>query len=131
MDPSSSGAPTSYQPPPRIVEDDYVPEREQEESISETEAPDMTEEAPPSTYQAQRLLAKQNRNILATQRDRKPRTAWSEEQEEAFVEYMRMFPGKYAAIKTYDKEEGGHVLEERSQVNLKDKARTMAINMIK
>jgi hypothetical protein len=42
-----------------------------------------------------------------------------------------MFPGRYAAIKTYDREEGEYVLEERTQVNLKDKARSMAINMIK
>jgi hypothetical protein len=130
-DPSSSGVPTSYQLPSRIVDEDCIPGREQEESFSEAEAPDMTEEAPPSTYQAQRLLAMQNRNVFASQRDRKPRTTWSEEEEEAFVEYMGMLPGRYAAIKTYDREEGGHVLEERTQVNLKDKARTMATNMIK
>jgi hypothetical protein len=129
---SSSLVPTSHQPRRRIDDDaDHIPEREQEESISETDAPDMTEEAPPSTYQAQCRLAAQNRNILAAQRDRKPRTAWSEEEEEAFIEYMSMFPGRYAAIKTYDREEGEYVLEERTQVNLKDKARSMAINMIK
>lgn len=132
--PTSSNIPTSAQPhrPSQPADDDdYQPARDQEDSISENEAPDMTEEAPPSSYQAQHRLALQNRNIIASQRDRKPRTAWSIREEEAFVEYMSMYPGKYAAIQTYDREEGGHILEARTQVNLKDKARTMAINMIK
>ncbi len=53
IDASSSGAPPSHQPPPRAnADDDYIPEQqEQEGSYSEDEAPDMTEEAPPSSYQ--------------------------------------------------------------------------------
>jgi hypothetical protein len=131
--PTSSNIPTSAQPPrpSQAVDDNYEPTGDQEDSISENEGPEMTEEAPPSSYKAQHHLALQNRNILSSQRDRKPRTAWSSEEEEAFVEYMSMYPAKYAAIQTYDRQEGGHVLRERSQVNLKDKARTMAINMIK
>jgi hypothetical protein len=68
---------------------------------------------------------------MSNPRERKPRTTWSEEEEEAFVEYMGMFPAKYSSILNYDAQEGGGILSGRSQVNLKDKARTMAINMIK
>jgi hypothetical protein len=134
IDPTSSAAPTSHQPPlQRQVDDDYVPRLNQEESVSENEAPDMTEEAPPSTYQAQRRLAKQNIAMppLARKTDRKARTDWTAREENAFAEYMALFPAKYAAILRHDEDNGHNVLQERTQVNLKDKARTMAINMIK
>ncbi|KAF2033622.1 hypothetical protein EK21DRAFT_57998 [Setomelanomma holmii] len=135
IDPASSAAPPSHQPPPRRnVHDDFIPEPEQE-SVSETEAPDMTEEAPPSSlYQDQKKLAKQNRNILVPRSridERKPRTDWTTEAENAFAEYMEMFPCKWAAIERHDRDEGYKLLQDRTQVNLKDKARTMAINMIK
>jgi hypothetical protein len=139
IDPTSSAAPTSHQPPPQPEdEDDYVLSQPrqglaQDESISENEAPDMTEEAPSSTYQAQRILAKQNIAMpgLARRTERKPRTDWTAEEENAFAEYMSIYPAKYAAILRHDVDEGHDVLQGRSQVNLKDKARTMAINMIK
>ncbi|KAL5120680.1 hypothetical protein ACEQ8H_001429 [Pleosporales sp. CAS-2024a] len=143
IDPSSSGAPTSHQPRPRpeVVDDndnDYIvrlPRQKaaQDESISEGEAPDMTEEAPPSTYRAQVKLAKQNLAGFgpAQRTERKARTQWSAEEEDVFAEYMAMFPAQYSAILTHDKALGRGVLQERTQVNLKDKARTMAINMIK
>jgi hypothetical protein len=134
IDPTSSGAPPSHQPPPRREPDeDYSPRAEQNDSISENEAPDMTEEAPPSTYQDQRRLAKQNSALpsLARRTDRKPRTEWTEREENTFAEYMAMFPARYAAILRYDEDQGHRVLKERTQVNLKDKARSMAINMIK
>lgn len=134
IDPSSSAAPTSHQPQRRheVVQEE-APRPEQNESISETDAPDMTEEAPPSTYQAQRRLAKQNIAMpaMAPRTDRKPRTDWTPQEEDAFAEYMGMFPAKYSAILRHDQDEGYNVLQERTQVNLKDKARNMAINMIK
>lgn len=138
IDPTSSAAPTSHQPQPRSEVDDDVlrlPRRRptQDESISENEAPDMTEEAPPSTYQAQRKLAKQNiaAPTLAQRNDRKTRTDWTTQEEDAFAHYMSLFPAKYAAILRHDADEGYNLLQERTQVNLKDKARTMATNMIK
>jgi hypothetical protein len=134
IDPTSSAAPTSHQPPSlREVDDDYVPGPNQEESLSENEAPDMTEEAPPSTYQNQLRLAKQNNAMprRANKTDRKPRTDWTTREEDAFAEYMALYPAKYAAILRHDKVDGYKILQERTQVNLKDKARTMAINMIK
>ncbi|KAH5225109.1 hypothetical protein HBI62_112170 [Parastagonospora nodorum] len=138
IDPTSSAAPTSHQPRPRSEVDDDVlrlPRRRptQDESISENEAPDMTEEAPPSTYQAQRKLAKQNiaAPTLARRNERKQRTDWTTEEEDAFAQYMSLFPAKYSAILRHDADHGYNLLQERTQVNLKDKARTMAINMIK
>jgi hypothetical protein len=133
-DPTSSAAPTSHQPQPRReADDDYVPRPNAEESVSENEAPDMTEEAPPSTYQAQRRLAKENIALpnMARRTDRKARTDWTPREEDAFAAYMALYPAKYAAILRHDSDNGYNQLQERTQVNLKDKARTMAINMIK
>ncbi|KAH7088385.1 hypothetical protein FB567DRAFT_337772 [Paraphoma chrysanthemicola] len=138
IDPTSSAAPPSHQPPPQPTDESlFIPEAEEEsvsEAVSEAEGPDMTEAAPPSTYQEQLKLAKENRNILGPRdrrNDRKPRTDWTSAAENAFAEYMGKFPCKYSAIKKYDEEEGYALLLDRTQVNLKDKARTMAINMIK
>jgi hypothetical protein len=134
IDPTSSAAPTSHQPQPRgAADDDYVPRLNVEESVSENEAPDMTEEAPPSTYQAQKRLAKQNiaAPTLAKRTDRKARTDWTPREEDAFASYMALYPAKYAAILRHDSDFNYNVLQDRTQVNLKDKARTMAINMIK
>jgi hypothetical protein len=134
IDPTSSAAPPSHQPQPRQeADDDYVPRANVEGSISENEAPDMTEEAPPSTYQDQRHLAKQNRALpnMARRTDRKPRTEWTPTEENAFAEYMALYPAKYAAILRHDSDSGYNQLQDRTQVNLKDKARSMAINMIK
>lgn len=133
IDPSSSAAPTSHQPLARREVEEDTPRPEQNESISDTDAPEMTEEAPPSTYQAQRRLAKQNIAVpaLARRTERKPRTDWTPQEEDAFAEYMGLFPAKYSAILRHDQDEGYNVLQERTQVNLKDKARNMAINMIK
>lgn len=107
---------------------------DQEDSVSETEeAPEMTEAVPPrSTYQAQVQLAKQNSAIGGAGRARQPRRTWSADQEGAFIEYMDRCQGSYKKIQDYDRTEDGYgLLEEFTQVNLKDKARSMAINMIK
>ncbi|EUC43914.1 hypothetical protein COCMIDRAFT_27666 [Bipolaris oryzae ATCC 44560] len=125
IDPPSSAPPPSHQPPSQQPP-------EQAESVSEPEAPEMTEEIPSSNYQAQRQLAQENQR-LQTRRyrnERKPRQAWSNEEEDALCEYMRMYPAKYSTILTYDKS-NGNFLDGRTQVNLKDKVRNMALNMIK
>ncbi|EDU51215.1 hypothetical protein A1F94_009754 [Pyrenophora tritici-repentis] len=132
MNPSSSAAaPPSHQPPrptPRLPR-----ELEQAESVSEPDAPEMTEEVPSSLYQAQTQLAKENRLLEIPQRrnERKARQEWTTGAEEAFCEYMRLYPAKYSAIIKYDAAQEQPMLEGRTQVNLKDKARNMAINMIK
>lgn len=139
IDPTSSGAPPSHQPPrPSADNNDDVPEQqEHEESVSEREAPDMTEEAeeveapPPSTYQAQKRLADQNSVLVRAKKERKSRTAWTKKEEDALEEYMGIYPAKYSAILDYDDHPGRRLLQDRSQVNLKDKARNMAANMIK
>ena len=108
-------------------------------------AEDQGREGPPrSQFQAQSQLARENgasaiRTIHATnitargrQAARQPRRTWDAEQEEAFIEYMRVCNGSYSWIKQYDQgEEGYDKLGDFSQVNLKDKARSMAVIMIK
>jgi hypothetical protein len=128
IDPSSSGAPTSHQPPRRPTPQ----QPEQEESVSETEAPDMTEEEPPpSTFAAQAKLAKLNRAQSAPTAESKTREKWSDAATEALMEYMGIFPRKYAKILQHDKDEGPGLLQDRTQIQLKDKARNMAHVMIK
>lgn len=131
IDPTSSNVPPSHQPPPRNeIDQDYVPEPEEAQSESEGEQARMTEHAPPpSTYESQKQLAQ--RAIARKRLPPKPRTKWSIEEEEAFMAYMRIFPGQYSAIKDHDKKLGGDILHNRTQVNLKDKARTMAATMMK
>ncbi|KAH9871676.1 hypothetical protein J1614_005931 [Plenodomus biglobosus] len=136
IDPSSSsGAPPSHQPPPHPTHHtDYLPPQRRtqthDEVVSDEDAMDVAN-VPPSSYEAQRRLAQQNRLFHASQRERKTRQAWSPREEEAFIKYMALFPSQYSQMLTYDKAEGRQVLQDRTQVNLKDKARTMAINMIK
>ena len=128
FNPVSSGAPTSHQPPRRLTQQ----EPEQEESVSENEAPDMTEdEPPPSSYAAQAKLAKLDRLQAPPQGERKTREAWSTEATEALMNYMGIYPCKYSTILQHDLDEGSGLLQNRTQVQLKDKARNMAINMIK
>ena len=145
--PSSAPAPPSHQPAHVPAADELhipqsrrrvptssataVAQAEQEESPSEPEAPDMTE-VPPSTYQDQHRLSLQNSAIGGAGSTRQPRRVWTSGAEEAFVEYMEKLPRKYSSIKKLDESEEGYgLLGEFTQTNLKDKARTMAINMIK
>lgn len=154
--PSSAPAPPSHQPVrvsqavPDPAEDELripqsrqrapassaptAPQTQQEDSVSEPEAPEMTEVPPTSTYQEQRALALQNSAIGGAGRARQARRTWSTDAEEAFVEYMGIdtISRSYAKIKAHDYSDDGYgLLEDFTQVNLKDKARTMAINMIK
>lgn len=130
IDPSSSGVPTSHQPPPRKASADE--RANAEESPSEPEAPDMSEAAPPGTaYATQTQLARANTAAIPTARARKPRSNWTSEAEEALIEYMGLFPQRYAQILKHDNSVGHGLLQDRSQVDLKDKVRNMAKNMIK
>ena len=130
IDPTSPNAPTSHQPRSRHEDAGFRP-TEQDESPSENEAPQMTEEAPPrSTFANQRDLARANSHPVTAGRQRKPRSTWSDEAEEAFIEYMALYPRAYAQILKHD-EMTHNLLQERTQVNLKDKARNMAQLMIK
>jgi hypothetical protein len=128
--PTSSNAPPSHQPQARDEDVDYPP-LEQEESPSENEAPTMTEEIPPrSTFADQRDLAQANHRTVAATRQRKQNSKWSTEAEEAMIEYMALYPRAYAQILRHDEMTYG-LLQDRTQVNLKDKARNMAMLMIK
>ncbi|ORY17749.1 hypothetical protein BCR34DRAFT_554745 [Clohesyomyces aquaticus] len=133
-----SSAPPSHQLPTRNTNEESVsrprPQSQpqlQDESFSEEDAPDMTEENPPrSSYAAIRNMARVNSSTIA--RPRKGKVPWSLQEEEALLEYMENFPRQYALIVKLDSSDEGHgVLGARSQVNIKDKVRNMAINMIK
>jgi hypothetical protein len=128
----SSAAPPSHQPLPRNAGDqDYVPEA-QDESVSEGDAPEMTEEIPASSYAHQKQAAKVNVKSVSMRKPPQNRTRWTPDAEEAFQEYMSKFPQKYAEIHKYDASNQGYgLLQDRTQVNLKDKAINMAITMIK
>jgi hypothetical protein len=130
---ATSSAPPSHQPQPRRGDALHFPEIE--DSLSEQEAPDMTEEAPRSSNLEQiRRLAKISTASHTVGRGRRPqvRTKWSEDEESALLEYMAEMPGQYAAILSRDaSEEGYGVLQNRTQINIKDKARNLAITMIK
>ena len=124
--PTSSAAPPSHQPRPR----NGLELEAQEESLSEAEAPDMSEEAPPpSSFAKIKMLAQSN----VVPRQRKRPTAWSPQEEQALERYMGILGPKYSAILSLDADpdEGVGLLQERTQVNLKDKVRNMAITMIK
>ncbi|KAF2473295.1 uncharacterized protein BDR25DRAFT_282717 [Lindgomyces ingoldianus] len=131
----ASSMPPSHQPPAGITDGDYVPEQ-QEESFSEEDAPEMMEEIPTSSYADFKKAARINTAAIALnntrQEPRRSRTPWSADAEEALLEYMKIFPQKYSDILTFDKSDAGYkLLDGRTQVNLKDKVRNMAITMIK
>ncbi|KAF2274154.1 uncharacterized protein EI97DRAFT_444433 [Westerdykella ornata] len=123
LEPPSSGALPSHQPP-------VTSPGQQEDSISETEAPEMTEEAPAPTYSDVQALARRNARAVR-QHEGQKRRDWTGREVAAFEEYMARFPRKYASILEYDRTEGHKVLQHRTQLNLKDKARNMAMNFIK
>ncbi|KAL1799728.1 hypothetical protein ACET3X_000070 [Alternaria dauci] len=137
-EPTSSGAPPSHQPPPHSTQPPTRPSHVHEPA-SEPFHSSMTEsELPPSsTWPDQRKLAKENRVYESMQppgsglNARHTRRAWSEDEEMALVEYMAKYGGKYSKILQYDEEVGGRILEGRTQVNLKDKMRNMALQMIR
>lgn len=132
-----------------------APRIERAESVSETEAPEMTEPPPPtsnatqhstaparvtandrapppSQYNVQHAIAQQNSRIGGAGTARQSRREWTDNQVDAFIEYMGVVGPTWARIAQYDKGPDGYdELGDFTQVNLKDKARTMAVNMIK
>ncbi|KAL5439455.1 hypothetical protein PMIN05_005316 [Paraphaeosphaeria minitans] len=140
-EPNSSGEPTSHQPRLRSVSDGFrriedFPRSENEEP-SEAEVPEMTEEAPPrSTFEDIRALARAN----IVQKPRRAKRTWTTAEEEALIVYMSECPRQYSKILRIDRDsrskyfhalENGEWIAHRTQVDLKDKARVMAKNMIK
>jgi hypothetical protein len=100
----------------------------------------MTQEAPPrSTYQDQVALARANTLFIPNRNPRRVKKPWTFEEENALAEYMAEYPKRYSTILKVDKQgdaifyddENGELVERRTQVDLKDKARVMAKNMIK
>lgn len=136
----SSGAPTSHQPRPRDDNDGFQPiekfPRPGNEGPSEAEAPEITEAPPRSTFDDIRALARAN----TIHKTRRAKRMWTVAEEEALISYMSEYPRQYSKILKVDKNDPHkyfHALEndqwiaQRSQIDLKDKARVMARNMIK
>ncbi|KAK7177990.1 hypothetical protein PSPO01_15961 [Paraphaeosphaeria sporulosa] len=116
------------------IEDFQQPENDEP---SEAEAPEMTEEAPPrSTFHDTKALARAN----TVYKPRRAKRMWTVAEEEALISYMSDCPRQYSRILAIDREsprkyfhalENGQWIAQRSQIDLKDKARVMAKNMIK
>ncbi|KAH7139342.1 hypothetical protein B0J11DRAFT_423907 [Dendryphion nanum] len=131
----TSSAPTSHQPRPRSVSKEFA-HAELEESPSDRDAPEMTEDQPPpSTIADFKKLARINSSAQAIQRKERGRgrVAWSDEEEQELVKYMGLFPQQYAVILKEDLHGpyARQLLQGRTQVNLKDKARHLAMVFIK
>ncbi|KAH6616334.1 hypothetical protein C7974DRAFT_365598 [Boeremia exigua] len=145
--PSSAAAPPSHQPPapsqpaetlrlpPRLR---APPAPSDEHESSEPSAPEMSEPTDPpptavpprSTFTSQHALSLQTPLVPA--RGRQPRRTWTSAQEDALIAYAEQVGLSYARIEKLDQSEEGYgVLGEFSQVNLKDKARSMAVVMIR
>jgi len=124
-EPSSSGVPPSHQPLQSYDNDEY----QFEDDVQDQPIQDQPQAL---NFRMQKQLAYENRNAppIPSQRHRKARTAWTEVEEEAFLRYMEEYPQKYARILEVDSANGG-ILQHRTQVNLKDKARSMAVVMVK
>ena len=58
------------------------------------------------------------------------RKQWTDEEVEAIMEGIARYKCRYSAIKTWDMDKNGHVLRDRTQVNLKDKARNMKVTYL-
>lgn len=141
IDPMLPGAPPSHQPQVRDDGNEFRPiedfQQPENEEPSEPEAPEMTEDAPPrSTFDDIKSLARAN----TIYKPRRAKKAWSVVEEEALIMYMSDFTRQYSRILAVDKAsrrkyfhvlENGEWVAQRSQVDLKDKARVMAKNMIK
>ncbi|PSN66745.1 hypothetical protein BS50DRAFT_494425 [Corynespora cassiicola Philippines] len=130
LESSSQKVPTSHQPP-----------RTQDPGTQEPGTQGGTELPPPrfqdmkqlSRYGGDRARAPSGaqRGPIRQPRQRRGRCTWTAEEEDALIQYMEMFPQSYSRILEYDKCEGYQLLQDKDQVQLKDKARNMAITMIR
>ncbi|KAF2019756.1 hypothetical protein BU24DRAFT_386855 [Aaosphaeria arxii CBS 175.79] len=129
LDPNSS-APTSHQPQTQRRERDASPARVEAPPVSATAR--ASESPPPSTFQGLQQLSQLNQLARATGRRKgaQTRTEWTAEAEQALMDYMREMPQQYSRILKEDARELG-LLQDRTQVNLKDKVRNMARTMIR
>ncbi|KGO75291.1 hypothetical protein PITC_001040 [Penicillium italicum] len=88
---------------------------------------------PPSTQS--RWAASNSQAAMATRRFPKTSHRWTEEEDERLIYLMGIYGTAYAAIKKQDNacppSEGGPMLERRSQVNCKDRARNLKKKYLK
>ncbi|KAF2645140.1 hypothetical protein P280DRAFT_391931 [Massarina eburnea CBS 473.64] len=116
-------APPSSSAPPRAARNGSVaPAANKPVATTFTAEP-----LPAETFAFKKTLARDS----SRPKPRKQKQVWTPAQEDALVAYMTQFPHQYARILKHDEAEGEGVLEGRTQVQLKDKVRNMAITMIK
>lgn len=84
--------------------------------------------APLSGFREVQLQAAASRRVMRA--PRRQRREWTPRETERFRELMELYPRAYARILQEDASMEDPVLQERDQVNLKDRARTMAKSMI-
>lgn len=121
-----SSAPPSHQPDVEGAEPVHEPRR----VVSRPAQPAATQDTPPvSTFRDLQHLARLN-TAVNVKKPVQARSRWTLEEENALIAQMRDRPRQYASILVQDGL-GDRLLQDRTQVHLKDKARNMAIAMIK
>lgn len=121
------------QGPPNSTQTPRVRNRDDSEDITDGET---TLSAPPSTSQSQPTYAPGShwakinaRAISSHWKTRKPHSRWTDAEDERLLQLMEQFGTSYATIKREDcafpASEGGPLLENRNQVQCKDRARNL------
>ncbi|OCL03784.1 hypothetical protein AOQ84DRAFT_381278 [Glonium stellatum] len=131
-----STVPPSHQPGATQRDEDYSPSARDSTPEASAEGTAMV----PSSSAAQythygevKALAKKHASQRArlNNQARRARNPWSEEACQALIEYIGDIGCSWRDIKRHDEEAGHRLLEDRTQVDLKDKARNLKAEFLK